>query len=119
MGRSRPLCSPWEPVRPASLGESSSQWASSAVPRRLLRNCLPPFTFQVPVAMRIRLKVVNSDWRSAMALRILGVTARRQERARVSALHCHVQNHGGGSLSEGAAILQTGSGVFHEKLGRG
>lgn len=57
-----------------SEGASSSQSASSAVPSRLLLNCFPPFTFQVPTATRTGLKFVNSDWRSDMALRILGVT---------------------------------------------
>lgn len=65
---------------PESVGESSSQSASSAVPRRLLLNCFPPFTFQVPMAIRIRLKLVNSDWRSDIALRIRGVTTGRHTR---------------------------------------
>lgn len=77
--------SPWGSTTPASPGESSSQSASSAVPSRLVLNCFPPFTFQVPTATWIRLKCVNSDWRSAMARRTLGVTERRQRRARLSA----------------------------------
>ena len=67
-----------------SEGASSSQSASSAVPSRLLLNCFPPFTFQVPTATHTGLKFVNSDWRSDMALRILGVTIGDTERACLS-----------------------------------
>ena len=66
--------SPGGPATRHNEGASSSQSASSAVPSRLLLNCFPPFTFQVPTATRTGLKFVNSDWRSDMALRILGVT---------------------------------------------
>lgn len=71
---------PWNSETPESLGESSSQSVSSLVPRMLLRNCFPPFTFQVPVATRTRLELVNSNWRSDMAFKILGVTDRRGQR---------------------------------------
>lgn len=71
-----PVVSPCGPVTPESAGASSNQSANSAVPSRLLLNCFPPFTFQVPTATRTGLKFVNSDWRSDMARRILGVTVR-------------------------------------------
>lgn len=95
--------SPWGSVTPASPGESSSQSASSAVPSRLLLNCFPPFTFQVPTATWIRLKCVNSDWRSDMARRTLGVTERRQRRAQLSAStpRGSPQNTNGDSVSTG------------------
>lgn len=79
---------PWNSETPESLGESSSQSVSSLVPRMLLRNCFPPFTFQVPVATRTRLKLVNSNWRSDMAFKILGVTDEREERERECVKEC-------------------------------
>lgn len=85
---------PWNSETPESLGESSSQSVNSLVPRMLLRNCFPPFTFHVPVATRTRLKLVNSNWRSDMAFKILGVTDRRGETERRCVKEeCAVKGH--------------------------
>lgn len=85
---------PWNSETPESLGESSSQSVNSLVPRMLLRNCFPPFTFHVPVATRTRLKLVNSNWRSDMAFKMLGVTNRRGETERRCVKEeCAVKGH--------------------------
>lgn len=53
---------PWNSGCPAFFGASSSQSLSVWLRKAMLRNCLPPLTFQVPMQTRICLGLVYLWW---------------------------------------------------------